>query len=84
MFGHRGRPQDDPDVTRQVPDGDPGAAGVVAGYDGDLPEPARLAMLMLVSQWYDRREPVVVGSSVAELPFAVEALLESVSWRVSG
>ncbi|WP_165068281.1 phage head-tail connector protein [Paludisphaera rhizosphaerae] len=52
--------------------------------DIDIPESARLAMLMLIAQWYDRREPILTGSIVADLPWAVETLLESCSWRVSG
>lgn len=32
------------------------------------------AQLLLIGHWYENREAVVVGSSVAELPFAVEAL----------
>lgn len=32
------------------------------------------AQLLLIGHWYENREAVVVGSSVADLPFAVEAL----------
>lgn len=41
----------------------------------DLPKPARIAILMLVGQWYFNRKPIVVGAPVEQLPFAVEALL---------
>lgn len=47
-----------------------------AGYDTDaVPPPIRVAILMLVGQWYQNREPVVLGATVEALPFAVEALL---------
>jgi uncharacterized phiE125 gp8 family phage protein len=45
-----------------------------AGYD-EVPAPIRVAILMLVAQWYRTREPVVIGATVETLPFAVEALL---------
>lgn len=66
-----------------------GAASVVVRYTAgwaadELPEDARVALLMLVAHWYDRREPVVAGTIVAELPMAVDALLASVDWRVKG
>lgn len=53
----------------------------LAGYgdssDGaePLPDAIRQALLMLVAHWYQNREPVVVGMTVAELPFAIELLL---------
>jgi uncharacterized phiE125 gp8 family phage protein len=49
----------------------------VAGYGAadDVPDPIKIAIKLLVSQWYDRRESVVIGKTVAELPFAVRALL---------
>lgn len=43
----------------------------------DLPSPVKVAILMLVGQWYQNREPVVLGATVEQLPFAVEALLSS-------
>lgn len=56
-----------------------GAAAVqveyVAGYDGAVPPPIIIAILMLVAQWYGSREAVNVGNIVNEMPFAVEALL---------
>lgn len=39
------------------------------------PEDITLAMLMLVSQYYDNRNAVVIGETAAELPFAVNALI---------
>jgi uncharacterized phiE125 gp8 family phage protein len=53
----------------------------VAGYGdaADVPQAITQAMLLLLGEWYENRESVVVGSSfsasVAPLPFAVEALL---------
>lgn len=40
-----------------------------------VPAPIRVAILMLVSQWFHNRQPVVIGATVEALPFAVEALL---------
>lgn len=40
-----------------------------------VPAPIKVAILMLVHQWYHTRSPVVVGAPVETLPFAVEALL---------
>lgn len=53
-----------------------------AGY-GDaaaVPEPVKLAIKMLVAHWYENREPVIVGTISAELPFAVKALLATEDW----
>ena len=53
----------------------------VAGYGAadDVPRPIRQALLMLVAEWYERREATHTGmagaSAVTPLPFAVEALL---------
>lgn len=33
------------------------------------------AMLLLIGHWFENREAVVIGSSAAELPMAVEALI---------
>ncbi|MDI5890608.1 head-tail connector protein [Halomonas rhizosphaerae] len=33
------------------------------------------AMLLLIGHWFENREAVVIGSSPAELPMAVEALI---------
>jgi uncharacterized phiE125 gp8 family phage protein len=65
-----------------------GAASVVVRYSAgwapdELPEDARVALLMLVSHWFDRREPVTVGT-VSEVPVTVDALLGSVDWRTRG
>lgn len=40
-----------------------------------VPAPIKVAILMLVAQWYRNRSPIAVGATVESLPFAVEALL---------
>jgi len=50
----------------------------VAGYGsnpGDVPEPLRQAMLLLIGSWYENREAVNVGNIVNELPLAVASLV---------
>lgn len=50
----------------------------IAGYGsnpGDIPEPIRQAMLLLIGSWFENREQVITGTIVAELPMGVEALL---------
>lgn len=42
----------------------------------DVPEPIRHAILLLVGHWYRNRETVVIGATVENLPFAVDALLQ--------
>lgn len=49
-----------------------------AGYGADsssVPYAIRAALLMLAGQWYETREPVVVGSIASKIPFTVESLL---------
>jgi uncharacterized phiE125 gp8 family phage protein len=49
-----------------------------AGYGanpGDVPEPLRLAMLLLIGHWYENREAINVGNIVSELPLAVASLV---------
>ncbi len=53
-----------------------------AGYpviDGKstAPAPVKVAIMMLVAQWYKAREGIAIDASVSELPFAVDALLQS-------
>lgn len=53
----------------------------VCGYGdgpGAIPEPLRIAMLLLIGQWYDQRSavPTVGGGTVEELPNAVQALVQ--------
>lgn len=45
------------------------------GVAEQLPEEAVTLMKFLVNHWYERRETVVVGRSVAQMPIAVESLL---------
>lgn len=40
-----------------------------------VPEPIRMAMLMLISHWYEIREPVIVGQQIAGVPMSVDALI---------
>ncbi|HBR2090986.1 TPA: phage gp6-like head-tail connector protein [Klebsiella quasipneumoniae subsp. quasipneumoniae] len=42
----------------------------------------KAAMLLLIGHWYANRETVSVGQTVAEVPFAVEALLQP--YRIYG
>lgn len=42
----------------------------------DAPAPIKVAILMLVAQWYMARAAVNIGNIVNEMPFAVEALLQ--------
>jgi uncharacterized phiE125 gp8 family phage protein len=48
-----------------------------AGYGAAsaVPDTIKHAMLLLLSHWYQSREPVSVGVSVAPLPLSVDALL---------
>lgn len=63
----------------------PAVARVVVEFDCGLPEaqlPAvRVAAMMLVANWFENREAVVVGGAVAALPFAVDCLIEPLRWR---
>jgi uncharacterized phiE125 gp8 family phage protein len=45
-----------------------------AGYS-QIPEPIRQAILLLVSHFYDNRQPVLIGTISSELPFSVVVLL---------
>ena len=49
-------------------------AGFGENY-ADVPETIRQAIRMLVAHWYENRTAVVVGVSTAELPMAVQALI---------
>jgi uncharacterized phiE125 gp8 family phage protein len=49
-----------------------------AGYGdaaANVPAALKQAMLLLVSQWYETREPVVIGTIATEVPMTVKALL---------
>ena len=45
-----------------------------AGY-ATAPAPIKIAIMMLVAQWYTTRAAAVVGATPTEMPFAVDALL---------
>lgn len=49
----------------------------VAGYGLAASVPPHLVQLikLLVSHWYENREPVVVGSITASIPLAVDSLI---------
>lgn len=48
-----------------------------------VPAPIKVAIMMLVAQWYNTRENVVVGANPSNVPFAVDALLAPYrTWRV--
>jgi len=40
-----------------------------------MPEDVRTAAMMLVGHWFENRSAVHIGSSIQELPLAVNALL---------
>lgn len=40
-----------------------------------VPESTKQAMLLLIGNWYEHREPVVIGRSVEDVPFTVKSLL---------
>lgn len=49
----------------------------VAGYGdetSDVPERLRMAIMQLIAQWYDIREPMVMGA-INDVPRSVEALI---------
>lgn len=46
-------------------------------YDNALHRSLWVAILMIVGQWYENRQPVVIGSTVEHLPFAAEQLLST-------
>lgn len=50
-----------------------------AGYGAlasDVPAPIRQALLLLVAHWYERREPIAIGSPEMAVPGAISQLLE--------
>lgn len=64
-----------PSVRRQL---DTIAVRFTCGYGanpGDVPNPLRQAILLLIGHWYENRETVVLGTIATELPLTVEALL---------
>lgn len=52
-----------------------------AGYPlGNLPEPLRVAILLLVGHWYANREAVTTAQNPVSIPFGVDALIAN--WRL--
>lgn len=49
--------------------------GALVAECGELPQPVRLAVMMLTAHFYASREPVVYGVSVASVPLSVEYLV---------
>jgi uncharacterized phiE125 gp8 family phage protein len=50
----------------------------ICGYgatSASVPESARHAMRLLISDWYNQREDTITGTIVNSLPMGVEALL---------
>jgi uncharacterized phiE125 gp8 family phage protein len=48
----------------------------IAGQSvSEVPAPIKQAILLLIGQWFETREPVTIGAAVAALPFAVDALI---------
>ena len=43
---------------------------------GAIPKPLVHAMKLIISNFYENREPIAVGVSVAEMPFSLEYLLD--------
>jgi uncharacterized phiE125 gp8 family phage protein len=68
----RGRPGD---VRIRYRAGYGSASGNPVVWTNNVPAPIKVAILMLVAQWYRTREPIAVGATIEQLPFAVEALL---------
>ena len=58
-----------------------------AGFGGaaDVPDDIIQAAHLMVGNWYEHREPVVVGTIASELPLSVQRLIDKnrVGW-VSG
>jgi uncharacterized phiE125 gp8 family phage protein len=51
---------------------------LTAGYGAaadDVPAPLRQALLLLVAHWYERREPIEVGSPETSIPNSISDLL---------
>ena len=44
--------------------------------EGKIPKGLKQAMLMLISHYYEVREPVLIGTGVNKIPFAYEYLIQ--------
>jgi len=52
-----------------------------SGYgvaESDMPVTIKHLLKMLIGHWFDNREPVVVGTTAASLPLAIDALFNTV------
>lgn len=55
---------------------------MVVGYGSlasDVPEPIRQALRLLVTHWFENREPVMFGQSALQVPNSIESLLSPYS-----
>lgn len=52
------------------------ASGNPVVWTNSVPAPIKVAIMMLVAQWYAKREPVAIGATVEGLPFSAQALLQ--------
>lgn len=52
------------------------SAGDPSVWVNEAPAPIKVAIMMLVAQWYNTRENVITGTITSEMPFAVDALLQ--------
>ena len=62
----------------------PGAIRVAftAGAAAAAPPEALQALILLASHWSENREPVNIGSTPADVPFTVDALVAIARWHV--
>jgi uncharacterized phiE125 gp8 family phage protein len=70
------RNEDWPDVDLR--NSDPVTVAFTSGYGAattDLPEPLVHAVKLLLSHWFENREPVVLGTIVSAIPQTVDALV---------
>lgn len=69
-------PQDVRDVTNAV------TVTFQAGYGSAaaVPQTTKQAILLLASNWYQNREPVILGTIVAQLPNALRSLVSCECW----
>ncbi|MEZ5945213.1 MAG: head-tail connector protein [Planctomycetaceae bacterium] len=58
----------------------PDAVQIQYGCGKSATDSVKLACLIMVSHWYEIREPVVTGTIVAKVPWSAHALLDSERW----
>jgi len=71
-----------------VTDAAPYVVQYIAGYPsagedllGNIPEPIKTAMQLLIGDHFENRENAALGGGVSQLPFALEAMLEFYRYR---